>query len=101
MVSQGDFSYAVTADGGGPGRNGVCQWHGVKDTPSLDGGRWALVREWSRVGASPDPAETPLVGAPFILTHAAPDTGVLPALHGPLQAGLHHRATQAHALGLF
>src|SRR5215471_6757578 len=56
--------------------------------------------EWSRVGASPHPAEPPLVGAPLVLAHAAPHARVLSALHGPLQAGLNHRAPQAYAFGL-
>src|SRR5215510_13720056 len=57
---------------------------------------------WCRsgVGASPDPAEPPLVGAPFVLAHAAPHARVLPALDRPLQAAFGHRATAADLLGL-
>src|SRR5260370_40176151 len=60
-------------------------------------------RRWwgSGVGASPDPAEPPLVGAPLVFAQAAPDARVLPALDRPLQAALDHRAPAAHALGLF
>src|SRR5215471_670160 len=55
----------------------------------------------SGVGAGPDPAEPALVGAPFVFAQAAPHAGVLAAFDGPLQAGVGHRATPAHALGLF
>src|SRR5712691_11417086 len=62
-------------------------------------GRLARCRSGVRPGA--DPAEPPLVGAPFVLAHAAPYARVLPALHRPLQAALDHRAPAADALGFF
>src|SRR5215472_15233024 len=63
--------------------------------------RGALARCGSGVGAGPDPADAPLVSAPFVLAHAAPHARVLPALHRPLQAAVDHRAPAAHALGFF
>src|SRR5262249_59743625 len=55
----------------------------------------------SGVCAGPDPAEPALVGAPFVLAHAAPHARVLAALYRPLQATLDHRATSADPFGLF
>src|SRR5204863_1115230 len=74
-------------------------WHrGHTLTPE---DRSAPARCGSGVGASPDPAEAPLVCAPFVLAHAAPHARVLPAVHRPLQAALDYRAPAAHALGFF
>src|SRR5215472_10831740 len=56
--------------------------------------------EWSRVSAGTHPANPPLVSTPFVFAHAAPHARILSALHRPLQAGLDHRAAQAHTLGL-
>src|SRR5215467_12478270 len=63
--------------------------------------RSASARCGSGVGASPDPADAPLVSAPFVFAHAAPHARVLPALHRPLQAALDYRAPAADAFGFF
>jgi len=48
-------------------------------------------------GAEPDGAA--LERAPFILTHPAPHARVLPAVDGPVQAFVHHRAAAAYLFG--
>lgn len=40
-----------------------------------------------------------LEGTPFVFTHSAPNSCVLPGLQCPLQARVHHGAAAANALG--